>query len=185
VAEGFLCPAHVSVILGADAYRPLAEGHRMPCVVAGFEPLDVLASLLLLLGQREAGEARVENEYGRAARPGGNEAARRLVSAFFAPSDAAWRGLGVLPGSGLSFREGAGDLDAEARFRFRVEPGAERPGCRCGAVLSGKLAPRECPLFGAACTPDRPVGPCMVSGEGACSAAYRYGGADGAGEGAP
>jgi hydrogenase expression/formation protein HypD len=175
VTEGFLCPAHVSVVLGSDAYAPLAERHRIPCVVAGFEPLDVLASLLLLLAQRRRGEWRVENEYGRAARPGGNGAARRLVSGFFAPSDAEWRGLGHLPGSGLAFRDDAGEADAERRFRFRVAAGEERPGCRCGEVLSGKVAPPLCPLFGSACTPDEPYGPCMVSGEGACAAAYKYG----------
>jgi hydrogenase expression/formation protein HypD len=172
--EGFLCPAHVSVILGADAYRPLAERHRMPCVVAGFEPLDILASLLLLLAQRKEGAWRVDNEYARAARPGGNEAARRLTAEFFTPCDAEWRGLSVLPGSGLSFRDDAGDLSAERRFRFRIPEGEERRGCRCGEVLSGKLPPSGCPLFGTACTPDEPYGPCMVSGEGACAAAYKY-----------
>jgi hydrogenase expression/formation protein HypD len=175
----FLCPGHASMVLGAEVYRPLAERYRIPCVVAGFEPADVLLGLALILRQAELGEGRVENAYPRAVSGKGNPAALALLDEVFTPADARWRGLGVLPRSGYELREAYGTFDA--RRKFPGGGGLEAPeaegGCRCADVLRGILEPEGCPLFGAACTPDHPVGACMVSGEGACGAHHRYRGA--------
>jgi hydrogenase expression/formation protein HypD len=175
--DAFLCPANVSAIIGADAYRPIAERFGLPCVVAGFEPLDILSSVLMILRQKSRGEARVENEYSRVATPGGNRKAQALLADVFAPGDADWRGLGVLPGSGLRIAGKYAAFDAGRRFGIAVADTPERPGCRCGDVLKGMIDPPECPLFDTACTPETPVGPCMVSTEGACAAARRFGAA--------
>ncbi len=173
--EGFLCPAHVSAIIGSDAYRPVAEEFRIPCVVAGFEPLDILAGIWLLLRQIGRGEARVENEYARVATREGNRKAQALLAEVFRPCDTGWRGIGVIPGTGLAVSDAYAAFDAERRYGLRVEWRPEGGPCRCGDVLKGKIAPTECPLFGAACTPSEPVGPCMVSSEGTCAAFFRYG----------
>ncbi len=173
--EGFLCPAHVSAIIGADAYRPLAATFRIPCVVAGFEPLDILLGLAMLLDQKKAGRAAVENEYSRVVTASGNGKARDVIGRVFEKSDAGWRGIGVLPGSGLAIRAEHADFDAQDRFGVTVPAESAKTACRCGDVLKGKIAPDGCPLFGTACTPDAPVGPCMVSTEGTCAAHYRYG----------
>ncbi len=172
--DAFLCPAHVSAIIGADAYEPFVAAHRLPCVVAGFEPLDILLGLRGILDQLLASEARVENQYERVVRPGGNPLARRLMETYLEPADAAWRGLGVIPASGLRLREAYAGYDAARRFGVRTDGGRERPGCRCGDVIKGKLKPPQCPLFRTACTPSRPVGPCMVSSEGSCAAWFKY-----------
>jgi hydrogenase expression/formation protein HypD len=174
--DAFLCPANVSAIIGTDAYRPLAERYRLPCVVAGFEPLDILASVLMILRQLDRGEAGVENEYARVATAGGNRKAQALMAELFEPCDADWRGLGVLPASGLRIAERHAAFDAQKRFGIAIADSVPRPGCRCGDVLKGRIDPGDCPLFGAACTPETPVGPCMVSTEGACAARYKYGG---------
>ncbi len=173
--EGFLCPAHVSAIIGADAYLPIAGTFRIPCVVAGFEPLDILLGLAMILDQRKAGRAAVENEYSRVVTASGNARAREVIDRVFETSDAGWRGIGVLPGSGLSIRPEYADFDAAARFGVAIPAAAAATACRCGDVLKGKIAPDGCPLFGTACTPDAPVGPCMVSTEGTCAAHYKYG----------
>lgn len=177
--EGFLCPAHVSAIIGADAYRPLADGKGIPCVVAGFEPLDILYGILMLLVQIRDGAARVENEYARAATAAGNRKAQSLIARVFEKADSAWRGIGVIPGSGLAIAPAYAAFDAGRKFGVAATAAAATgPGpCRCGDVLKGILSPGECPLFGTACTPDDPVGPCMVSGEGSCAASYKYGAA--------
>lgn len=173
--EAFLCPANVSAIIGTDAYRPLAERFGLPCVVAGFEPLDVLSSVLMILRQKSRGEARVENEYARVATPGGNRKAQALLAAVFAPCDAEWRGLGVLPASGLKIADPFADFDAAQKFGITVGTSPPPASCRCGDVLKGAIDPPDCPLFGNGCAPDSPVGPCMVSTEGACAAAFKYG----------
>ncbi len=173
--DAFLCPANVSAIIGTDAYRPLVEVCGLPCVVAGFEPLDILSSVLMILRQISARTARVENEYSRVATPAGNRKAQALMADVFEPCDADWRGLGVLPGSGLGIASKYASFDAGRKFGVAVLSTPERPGCRCGEVLKGMIDPPECPLFGNACTPESPVGACMVSTEGACAAARRFG----------
>ncbi len=174
--HGFLCPANVSAIIGANAYRPLAETHRLPCVVAGFEPLDILLGIAMLLRQIRQGEARVENEYSRVATAAGNGKAQALLREVFMPCDACWRGIGVIPRSGLRIGERFAAFDAERKFGVPVVFSPERTACRCGDVLKGKILPGDCPLFGKECVPEEPYGPCMVSGEGTCAAYYRYGG---------
>lgn len=173
--DGYLCPAHVSAIIGADAYEPLAREQGVPCVVTGFEPLDVLQGVAMLARQVATGEARVENQYSRIVRPEGNRKAQQILSRVFEPADARWRGLGVLPGSGLRIREEFAAFDAARRLQVAAEEPKEPAGCRCGDILKGKIAPSQCPLFGTACTPESPVGACMVSSEGSCAAAYKYG----------
>jgi hydrogenase expression/formation protein HypD len=174
--DGFLMPGHVSVVIGSDAYLPVAARHGVPCVVAGFEPVDVLLAVRMLLAQRAEGRAAVEVEYRAVVRPGGNPHARALLAEVFTPEDSPWRGLGVIPGSGLGLAADYRGLDALARFPLELEPTREHPGCRCGEVLVGALRPPECALFGQACTPARPVGPCMVSSEGTCAAYHKFGG---------
>jgi hydrogenase expression/formation protein HypD len=173
--EGFLCPAHVSAIIGADAYRPLVEKRGIPCVVAGFEPLDILCGISMLLLQKREGAARVENEYSRVATPGGNRKALALIGRVFGKCDISWRGIGVLPGTGLAIAEAYAAFDAERKFGIEVPFTEKKTACRCGDVLKGIITPRECPLFGEACTPEDPVGPCMVSTEGTCAAYFKYG----------
>ncbi len=172
--DGFLCPAHVSAIIGADAYRPYAEEHGRPCVVAGFEPLDILLGVKGLLEQLLAGESRVENQYDRVVRPGGNPAAQRLIAEVLTPIDVAWRGLGEVPASGLGLDEAWSDIDASVRYGRPIVSGRANPACRCGDVLKGIIEPLECRLFDGPCTPERPLGPCMVSSEGSCAAAWKY-----------
>ncbi|MGE5189028.1 MAG: hydrogenase formation protein HypD [Gemmatimonadota bacterium] len=173
--EGFLCPAHVSAIIGADAYRPIAETFRIPCVVAGFEPVDILLGLAMILRQKREGRPTVENEYSRVVTASGNAKARAVIDRVFETADAGWRGIGVLPGSGLAIRAEHAAFDAAVRFGVAVPEATAATACRCGDVLKGKFAPDACPLFGTACTPDAPVGPCMVSAEGTCAAHYKYG----------
>ncbi|MEW6487180.1 MAG: hydrogenase formation protein HypD [Thermodesulfobacteriota bacterium] len=171
----FLCPGHATMVLGAQAYAPLAEEYRVPCVVAGFEPNDVLVGLVRVLDQVERGEARVENVYPRAVDDAPNRAALGVLDDVFVRVGSAWRGLGELPGSGYELAEAYGQHDARRRFLAgRSFPGREPEGCRCAQVLRGVLEPRECPLFGGRCTPEHPVGACMVSSEGACGAHHRY-----------
>ena len=173
--DGFLLPGHVSTILGLEPYRALAADHGMPCVVAGFEPDQVMAGLALLAAQRATGRFSVQSAYPQGVRPGGNERAKALLSLVFEESGAAWRGLGNLPGSGLTFREPYTRFDARVRLGLEDRETPEPAGCRCGDVLAGRIAPSDCPLFGVTCTPEEPVGPCMVSSEGSCAAAYRFG----------
>lgn len=172
--DAFLCPAHVSAIIGSDAYRPFAEEYRLPCVVAGFEPLDILYGLQGILEQIRGGEARVVNQYARVVTAGGNACAQAMMARYLEPVDAAWRGIGVLPASGLGLRAEYARYDAERRHGVTVGLGSENPACACGDVLKGKLRPPQCPLFGKTCSPDHPVGPCMVSTEGTCAAYFKY-----------
>jgi hydrogenase expression/formation protein HypD len=174
--DGFICPGHVSVIIGSDAYRPIAERGK-PCVVAGFEPADVLAAVQMLLRQLAEGRSEVEVEYRRAVRPEGNRKAQEVLARVFRVADARWRGLGVIPRSGYELAEEFAEFDAAKRFEVEQPETKEPAGCRCGEVLRGAIDPPECSLFGSDCTPRRPVGSCMVSSEGACQAWFRYRGA--------
>jgi hydrogenase expression/formation protein HypD len=173
--DGYICPAHVSAIIGVDAYTPLAQEFRTACVVTGFEPADVMQGVLMLAEQVMAGESRVEVQYSRVVRREGNPRARAIMAQLFTPCDVPWRGIGVIPGSGLKIGDSYARFDAEKMLPVDVEPTLEHPGCCCGEVLKGKLSPFSCPLFATACTPEAPVGACMVSSEGTCSAAYKYG----------
>ena len=174
--DGFVCPGHVSVIIGSKAYMEVVERYHKPCVVAGFEPVQMLSALLLLVEQTIAGEARLENVYPQAVEDDGNRVARRMIEEVFEPAAAAWRAIGSIPDSGLVLRESYRRFDALERFQLTIGPDYDPPGCRCGDVIQGKVAPEDCTLFGDSCTPTRPVGPCMVSSEGTCAAAFKYGG---------
>jgi hydrogenase expression/formation protein HypD len=174
--SGLLCPGHVTTIIGTEAYDFIPRDFGIPCAVTGFEPLDMLLGIESLLRQIKDGAARVENVYTRAVQVQPNPRARELLDEVFAASDAHWRGLGLIPGSGVSIREKYARFDARSRFPEiweNLAPPAPT-ACRCGEVLRGVLRPAECPLFAKACAPASPVGPCMVSSEGACAAAYRY-----------
>ncbi len=173
--DGYICPAHVSAIIGADAYRFLAEDHGVPCVVTGFEPADILHGVSMLVRQIVEGRSAVEIQYSRFVTSEGNRKARGMVERVFTPCDAVWRGVGVIPGSGLEISGEFACFNVEKALPVEVEESREPEGCQCGEVLKGKIAPTECPLFGTACTPEDPVGACMVSSEGSCAAAYKYG----------
>jgi len=172
--DGFICPGHVSVIIGSRAYRKIAEMHRVPCVIGGFEPLDILQAIEMLVRQVRDGRADVENQYTRVVHEEGNVAAWETMDRVFKRSDAKWRGIGIIPGSGLKIRSDYLKYDAEVQLPVEREKTVENKRCICGLVLKGVKEPTECPLFGKRCTPENPVGACMVSGEGACAAYYKY-----------
>lgn len=172
--RGFLCPGHVTAIIGSQAYRFLAEDYGVSCVVSGFEPLDILQAILLLLRQAAEGRAEVENAYGRAVTEDGNPIARQVLERVFRPADAEWRGFGVIPGSGLALRDEFADHDAARSYPVTLPVERANPGCRCPDVLRGVALPTDCRLFGRSCTPAQPHGACMVSSEGTCAAYYRY-----------
>ena len=172
--NGFLCPGHVATIIGERGFRFLADEYRMPGVIGGFEPEEILLAVYLLLKQIAEGVSKIQNAYPRAVRPEGNPIAQRILNECFEPETAGWRGLGEIPASGFALRKELEDFDAKKRFRLTRAEAAPVTGCRCGDVITGKLRPEQCPLFGKACTPEDPVGPCMVSSEGACAAAYKY-----------
>ncbi len=172
--DGFICPGHVSVITGASAFSFLCEEYRIPCVITGFEDLDLLEGILMLLAQVADGRSEVEIEYGRAASMDGNQIAQRIMAEVFEACDSEWRGLGVIAGSGLVLRDRYREHDAARRYGLEVSSGQPTQGCRCGDVLRGVLTPPECYLFDRKCTPVTPEGPCMVSSEGACAAFWRY-----------
>lgn len=172
--DGFLCPGHVSVIIGKKPYAKIAKRYGTPCVIGGFEPLDILLAireLVLLTGEGKAG---VENLYPRAVREDGNPKARRVVEMVFEVRNSEWRGLGTIPQSGFFLRPEYDDFNIEAVRPVTVVSTEENPACLCGEMLRGVSEPEDCPSFGSACTPSRPLGPCMVSSEGACSAWYKY-----------
>ena len=172
--NGFLCPGHVAAITGARAFAFLPQEFRLPAVVSGFEPGDLLYSVWRLADMLRRNELALENEYTRVVTEEGNPAALRAMEQVFTTAAAVWRGLGEIPDSALVPRAEFAPWDASVKFACHPSPGAESPGCRCGEVIRGKIRPQDCPLFGRVCTPADPVGPCMVSGEGACAAAYRY-----------
>jgi len=172
--DGFLCPGHVSVIIGAEAYRPVVEQYGKPCVIAGFEPLQIMEGIVHLVQQLADGQARLENLYQLAVKPEGNRVAQRLLDQVFYVADTPWRMLGVLPDSGLELRSEYRRFNALERFGCEYGEDKEPPGCRCGEVITGRIEPVECPLFANACTPVNPIGPCMVSSEGTCRAWFKY-----------
>jgi len=172
--DAFLAAGHVCAVMGTAEYGPLASKHRVPIVVTGFEPLDLLRGIHLALRQLESGRAEVENAYERVVRPEGNPTAQALLREVFEVIPRTWRGLGPIPASGFGLRPAYADFDAERRFDLGDVGGAESAECRSGLVLQGRLAPCDCPAFGTRCTPEHPLGATMVSGEGTCAAYYRY-----------
>ena len=172
--DGFLCPGHVASIIGEGGFRFLPEEYGLPGVIAGFAPEEILLAVYRLAKQLTEGQARLENAYPRAVRPEGNPLARSMLENCFEPRRDLWRGLGSIDNSGLALRPELAAFDAEKKFGLTAAPAAKPTACRCGDVICGRLGPEECPLFGRRCTPEDPVGPCMVSSEGACAAAYKY-----------
>ena len=173
--DGFLLPGHVSVIIGREAYSFLEGKNGIPGVITGFEPLDMLVGIKTLLELNNNANVRVVNQYRRAVKEGGNPVARALMEEFLVPYPACWRSVGRIEESGLKLRPAYREFDASSVFSLAEETDADAPGCLCGAVIQGKVVPPDCRLFGKTCTPDRPVGPCMVSSEGTCAAYFRYG----------
>ncbi len=174
--DGFICPGHVSVVTGYNIYKPIVETYKIPCVIAGFEPLDILQAIELIAKQHINGKAKIENEYKRVVRPEGNRIAREMIDEVFEPTDSNWRGIGTIPDSGLKIRSRYSDFDAEKQIKVKVERTKENKACICGLVLKGVKEPTDCKLFRKVCTPETPVGACMVSSEGTCAAYYKYSG---------
>lgn len=172
--QGFLCPGHVATIIGEEGFAFLPRDYDLPAVISGFEPEDILSSVYLLARQLAEGRSLVQNEYRRAVAPQGNPLARAMMEKCFAPRRDLWRGLGAIEASGLRLRDELAAFDAEKKFSVAYETAARPTACRCGEVITGRLSPAQCPLFGKRCTPEDPVGPCMVSSEGACAATYKY-----------
>jgi len=174
--DGFVGPAHVSTVIGSRPYEFFAEEYRKPVVIAGFEPLDVMQAILMLVRQVNEGRAEVENEFTRAVTPDGNLKAQALVSEVFELRRSfEWRGLGEVPYSALKIRERYAEFDAECRYGLEYQPVPDNKACECGAILRGVKKPTDCKIFGTVCTPENPMGSCMVSSEGACAAHYTYG----------
>jgi len=172
--QGFLAAGHVCTVMGFTEYAPIAEKYRVPIVVTGFEPLDILQGVYLCVQQLEQGRAEVENQYTRSVRREGNEVAQRLIREVFRVIPRKWRGVGQIPRSGFALSEKFADYDAERRFGVADYTARESSECISGSILQGVKKPHECPAFGARCTPERPLGATMVSNEGACAAYYRY-----------
>jgi hydrogenase expression/formation protein HypD len=172
--DAMLLPGHVSTVIGSKPYGFLASDYNIPGVITGFEPVDILLGIEQILEQMSEGRAAVEIAYKRGVAEGGNPAARASIDEVFEVTDASWRGLGSIAGSGYAIREEFQHFDAKKRLVLEVEPTREHKGCRCGEVLRGVMAPPECPLFSNACNPAHPIGPCMVSSEGSCAAYHRY-----------
>lgn len=173
--QGFLCPGHVSVIIGAEAYRPVLK-YGLPCVIAGFEPEQMALAMARLVELTRDGETKLENLYAPAVTPEGNRIAQRMTEQVFEPADVRWRGLGTIPQSGLAIRAEFERFDAMRRYDLSASESPEPAGCRCGEVITGRCTPAECGLFANVCTPTNPVGPCMVSSEGTCHAWFKYNG---------
>lgn len=172
--DGFLLPGHVCTIAGRRAFDFISAEYQIPAVIAGFELLDIIQAIYLLLKQLLSTEYRTEVGYTRLVHEEGNVKAHELVTEFFTPIDVSWRGFGPIPGSGLALKAKYKHYDASQRFSVTIPKSLPPEGCSCGEVLRGKFKPKDCPLFGGACTPSTPVGPCMVSTEGACAAYYQY-----------
>lgn len=173
--QGFLGPGHVCTVMGCSEYEPIARRYRVPIVITGFEPIDMLEGVLMTVGQLEAGEAQVENQYARAVRTEGNVDSKRLIEDVFEICDRKWRGVGIIPKSGFRLRYEYRDYDAERLFEVDDIETQESTVCISGQVLKGLKKPRDCPAFGTTCTPQTPLGATMVSSEGACAAYYVYG----------
>ena len=172
--DALILPGHVSTIIGVEPYRFLAEKYGVPGVITGFEPVDVLQGIAMIMRQLHEGRADIEIAYSRGVMAEGNPVALAAIDEVFETCASTWRGLGEIPGSGYRIREEYAEFDAMRRFAPEVEPTVEHKGCRCGDVLRGVMPPNECPLFRTVCSPENPVGPCMVSSEGSCAAYYRY-----------
>lgn len=172
--QGFLAAGHVCAVMGFNEYFPIAKKHRVPVVVTGFEPVDILQGILLCVRQLEAGRAEVQNQYARAVRQEGNLPAQKLMKDVFRIIPRKWRGIGVIPQSGFGLAEAFASYDAETRFNVASHHADESPDCISGTILQGLKKPEECPAFGRTCTPEHPLGATMVSSEGACAAYYRY-----------
>ena len=172
--NGYISPGHVSTITGSGIYKDIAEKYKLAVVISGFEPVDLLQSIYMLVKQIEDDKPKVEIQYKRAVREDGNPKALEMMNEVFEPRDDWWRGLGILKDSGLGIREKYSNFDAERMINVDVEPTREDTACICGSILKGLNNPRNCKLFGKACTPINPIGACMVSNEGACAAFYRY-----------
>lgn len=173
--DAFLLPGHVSTIMGSSPYEFMANKYGKPGVIGGFAPADILQSLLLMLDMRRKKAPAILNQYCRAVSDDGNPKAREVLFSVFEPADALWRGIGLIPRSGLVLRAEYADYDAKHVFSLSLPDVPEIRGCKCGDVLKGRLMPDRCPLFGKTCTPATPVGPCMVSTEGSCAAYFKYG----------
>ncbi|NQU44343.1 hydrogenase formation protein HypD [bacterium] len=173
--DGFICPGHVSVVIGSAAYKPISREYGKPCVVAGFEPIQILACVERLAMQVREGRADVENVYQVAVKEEGNVVAMQRIEEVFQPAAATWRAMGSFPDSGLKLRQSYQEFDAARRFGLKTDGDYEPPACRCGDVIQGKVEPLECALFGKTCTTTHPIGPCMVSSEGTCAAWFKYG----------
>jgi hydrogenase expression/formation protein HypD len=173
--DAFLCPGHVSVIIGSGAFTEIVEDYRRPCVVAGFEPLQIIEGLAEICRQLAAGTAQVKSMYAAVVTEKGNGAAQQIIAECFEPVDGYWRGLGKREKGTLALNEQYSQFDAFKRFGLEDAPGKDNSGCRCGEVLCGLIEPIQCPLFAGQCTPQKPIGPCMVSSEGTCSAWFKYG----------
>ncbi len=172
--DGFLCPGHVAVIIGAAVFEPIVQQYHLPCVIAGFEGPQIAAALARLTELVVEGRPGLENLYSQAVTEEGNRSAQAVIKEVFMPADWRWRGLGTLKESGLAFRLAYARYDARTRFRLAVPAGKEPAGCRCGDVITGRATPADCKLFATACTPVRALGPCMVSSEGTCQAWFKY-----------
>jgi hydrogenase expression/formation protein HypD len=172
--DGFILPGHVSVIIGIKAYLPFFEQYQTPCVIAGFEPVDILQAILMLVEQIETGKPELANGYKRAVTFDGNQKAQKIMEDVFETMDANWRGIGTIPKSGLQIREEFAAYDARKVFEIEITDSMDPKGCACGEILTGLKIPSECPLYKKTCTPIDPVGPCMVSSEGTCAAYYRF-----------
>ncbi|WP_303670337.1 hydrogenase formation protein HypD [Selenomonas ruminantium] len=173
--DGFILPGHVSVVTGTGVYEPVISKYHVPGVVTGFEPLQILRGLYRLVQQVVNGEAKVENEYTDVVKPEGNPVSMAITSRVYAPCDTGWRGMGIVPLSGLKMKAEYARFDIEQVLPVEVETVTKKTACRCGEVLRGIVTPKECPLFGKACVPTHAIGPCMVSVEGVCAAWYKYG----------
>lgn len=172
--DGFICPGHVSAIIGSKPYNFIAEKHNLPCVVSGFEPIDIIHSILLLLKQRKNNKAKVEIQYKRVVTANGNKKAQRYMKKVFKIVDSDWRGIGNIPKSGHSLRNEFKNFDVKNLIKPKIGIPKENKGCICGQVLRGIKTPLDCKLFRKACSPTNPVGACMVSSEGTCAAYYKY-----------
>ncbi|MBI4304058.1 MAG: hydrogenase formation protein HypD [Chloroflexi bacterium] len=173
--DGIICPGHVSAIIGSKPYEFIARDYHIACAVSGFEPLDILLGIDRLVDQVETKQYKVEIAYRRGVKPEGNQLALKLMDKVFEVSEANWRGIGIVPASGLSLRKEYERFDAEANFAIDAGPSREVKGCLCGSILRGVSSPLDCRLFRVSCTPEHPVGPCMVSSEGSCATYYHYG----------
>ena len=173
--DGFICPGHVSVITGSTPYENIARRYKKPCVITGFEIIDILKGIERLIRQIKNRQYKVEIEYKRAVKKEGNKTARRVLDSVFKITDSEWRGLGVIKRSGLKLKKEFNAFDAEKKFSVKVKKTTSQRGCICGDILQGVKTPKDCRLFKKTCTPRRPIGPCMVSSEGTCAAYYKYG----------